>query len=86
MTETDRLQHDALILAWQTGRDYVPVGAQEAADDLANAAPLTPPPVPYEQRVVERIADMIRYSPADEYRGGPVAWQPGWAPGAGDPP
>jgi len=91
MTDTDqrlapRWTDDDLAAMWQVGREYEAGQMATLADDAAHAPPLAPPPIPHEQRVQHRIADMIRSSPPGEYRGGPVPWQPGWEPGAGDPP
>jgi len=91
MTDTDqrltpRWTDDDMVLMHEIGREYEAGQMAILADDAANAPPLAPPPIPYERRVASRIVDMIRSSPPGEYRGGPVAWLPGWEPGAGDGP
>ena len=82
------LQH-AIELAWQTGRDYQQTLIDEAADD-AHHASTGPPTLTHEQRVQNRMADMLRSTPPHEYRGGPVPWEgapshvPAWALDAAD--
>lgn len=70
---TPRWTDDDLTLMWQLGRDYQQNLLDEAADDL-NHTITRPPSIPYEQRVRNRVIEMLRSAPADEYRGGPVDW------------
>lgn len=86
MTEK-RWTDDDLALMHQVGRDYEHGQMATLADELHSAPPLGPLPVPYEQRVQGRIDDMVAgRNGAPDHPGGPVAWQPGWTPGTGDPP
>jgi hypothetical protein len=57
---TPRWTDDDLILAWHAGRDYLPPGVPEAADDLRHTRPLAPPAIPHEQRVADRVETFTR--------------------------
>lgn len=72
---TPKWTDDDLAVAWQTGRDYQQRVLDEIGDDVTHST-LRPPHVSHEQRIGMRHADMLRTAAPDEYRGGPVPWEP----------
>jgi len=60
--------HD-LVLAWQAGRDYVPAGVAEAADDLRSTPSLAPPSGTHEERIAERMAEMAKFTAPNPWPG-----------------
>ena len=62
----------AIELAWQSGRDYIPDGLDDALDDARHAS-ITPPHRTHEDRVQERIKLFERCAAShDTHPGGSV--------------
>jgi hypothetical protein len=78
---TDQDLQLAVELAWQTGREHIPQGLAEAADDAQHWAGIPTPALDYEQRVAARHHAIRGGTAADrnrpDYRGGPVNWNAG---------